>query len=114
LDYERGGRNRLLKRGVIVDAFARVAGKIGVVDVADYTDDGGPRRAPAPHVPVERVLARPVLARQIFIDDHHRRGTPQSLTEEVAAALEWNPHGFEIAWGYVPHVPMRTGIARRE
>src|SRR5260370_16016055 len=88
LDDQPTKRYRLLKRTVIVGAFASVAGEIGMVDVADYADDRGPRRPAAPHVLVERALARPVLSRQILIDDNDRRRIPQILIREVPAALE--------------------------
>ena len=39
LDDERSQGNRLLKSAVIIDALARVAGEIGMVDVTDYTDN---------------------------------------------------------------------------
>ena len=63
-----------------------------MVDVTDYTDNRGPRRPPAaPHVLVERVLARPVLARQILIDDHDRSRIPQILARKYRPPLSGIP-----------------------
>ena len=113
-DQEGGGkRRRHLKHGEIVFALDRVAGKVGMLDVADDADDSRPRCAPSlADVFADRTLVGPVLARQRFVDDGDRLGVGLILSSEGASAAELDLQRGEIVRRDEAQIAVRTGIAR--
>ena len=110
LDHQRSKRQRLLESAVIVDAFAGIARKVGWVYVPHHAHDGRPRLASTAYVFSERVLIRPILTRQILVDDRHWLCALPVLSRKVSAALERNPHSFEIARRDPADIAVRTGV----
>ncbi len=86
-----------------------------MIHMAHDADNGGPRRsrATAAHVLAKRILVRPVLARQVFVNHNHRLSALTILSGEVSTALEGNLHSLKVGGAHVADVAVRTRIARR-
>src|SRR6478736_10395314 len=66
-----------------------------------------------PDVPPHRILVRPVLPREIFVDHRYRLASYAVPIAEGPSAHQANPHGLEIPWADLPDISVRAGIAWR-
>lgn len=88
-------------------------------DIPDDADDLTPERSPIPAVKrdslADRILVRPIFARQRLVDDHHRRRVATVAVCENAPTLNLNLEGVEIiaSDNARPGAELLAGISRR-
>ena len=114
-DHEPGPRHRALIQTLVVGALVALPGQARVQDVPDHADDRHPRRRrPADPYPLsDRVLAGPVLLRQVLVDHHDALGPEPVVIGEHAPALSGNPERGKVPRAHDPASAVRAGLVGR-
>src|SRR5205085_2573986 len=102
-------KRSLIERSV-VNALSGVGREVGLPDVSDDTDDRE-YGISALNMPADGIFVRPILRREVFIDNHDEFRTRGVLVRENAAAFQRYLQRREESRRNVSIIAMRTGVA---